>query len=61
MKYYPIKTPNDDPYITIVDNEDNTFCFKIDRYKNVLVWCDKRAIPDMIKILTEIQNENIHK
>ena len=57
MIYYPIKTTNGNPYITVVDNEDGTFCFKLDRYKNVLVWCDKRAIPDIIKALELIKGD----
>lgn len=61
MKYYPIKTPNDNVYITIVDDEGDLFYIKLDIYKNVLLHLDKKCIPDMIKILTEIQNENIHK
>ena len=58
---YPIHKPNGEAYITIVDSTESLFGIELLRYKNVTVWLDKKCIPDMIKILTEIQNETIHQ
>jgi hypothetical protein len=58
---YPIKTPSGRTYITIIDVNQHIFNIRLDNYRNVSVVLDKKVIPDMIKILTEIQNENIHK
>lgn len=58
---YPICKPNGEPYITIIDDNVNVFGIELLRYQNIIVHLDKRCIPDMIKALTEIQNENIHK
>ena len=59
--HYPICKPNDEPYITIIDDDVNVFGIELLRYQNIIVQLDKKCLPDMIKILTEIQNENIHK
>lgn len=58
---YPICKTDVSPYIAIIDDNDNIFSIKLLRYQNIIVQLDKKCIPDMIKILTEIQNENIHK
>jgi hypothetical protein len=58
---YPILKSNAEPYITIIDDNENIFGIELLRYQNIIVQLDKKCIPDMIKILTEIQNEIIHK
>ena len=58
---YPIYKPNGEAYITIVDRTESLFGIELLRYKNVTVYLDKKCIPYMIKILTEIQNETIHQ
>ncbi len=58
---YPILKSNAEPYITIIDDNENIFGIELLRYQNIIVQLDKKCIPDMIRILTEIQNENIHK
>lgn len=58
---YPICKTDGSLYITIIDDNENIFGIKLLRYQNIIVQLDKKCIPDMIKILTEIQNENIHK
>lgn len=58
---YPIKTPSGKTYITIVDVNKHIFTIRLDEYQNVSVVLDKKVLPDLIKILTEIQNEDIYK
>jgi len=58
---YPIKTPSGKSYITIIDVNKNIFNIRLDEYQNLSVVLDKKCIPDMIKILQEINGENFHK
>ena len=58
---YPIKTPSGRTYITIIDVNKHMFNIRLDEYQNISVVLDKKVIPDMIRILTEVNNENIHK
>ena len=58
---YPIKTPSGKPYITIVDVNKHIFTIRLDEYQNVSVVLDKKILPDMIRILQELNNENIYK
>lgn len=58
---YPIKTPSGKSYITIIDVNKNIFNIRLDEYQNLSVVLDKKCIPDMIKILQEINDENFHK
>lgn len=58
---YSICKPTGEPYIIIIDDNENIFGIKLLRYRNIIVQLDKKCLPDMIKILTEIQNEIIHK
>ena len=58
---YPIKTPSGRTYITIVDVNKHIFNIRLDEYQNVSVVLDKKVLPDMIRILQELNNEDIHK
>ena len=58
---YPIKTPSGRTYITIVDVNKHVFNIRLDEYQNVSVVLDKKILPDMIRILQELNNENIYK
>lgn len=58
---YPIKTPSGRTYITIVDVNKHMFNIRLDEYQNVSVVLDKKVLSDMIRILQELNNENIYK
>lgn len=59
MKEFIINEPSTKPYITVVD-EGQTIAFRFDYYnykKDARFHIDKRCLPDLIKILEEINNE----
>jgi hypothetical protein len=58
---YPIKTPSGKTYVTIIDVNKHIFNIRLDEYQNLAVVLDKKCIPDMIRILQEISNEDIHE
>lgn len=61
MKEYPIKTPSGNTYVVVEDVNENIFNIRLSTYHNLAVVFDKKVIPDLISILKEIDNENIHK
>ncbi len=58
---YPIKTPSGRTYVTIIDVNKHIFNIRLDEYQNLAVVLDKKCIPDMIRILQEISNDDIYK
>ena len=61
MTEYPIKTPSCNIYVVVEDVNENIFNIRLSTYHDLAVVFDKKVIPDLISILKEMNNENIHK